>query len=1111
MIYTQSDIIKVFTMAGADGSTPTAGELTAALSNIIQKSCDIDATVANAQTAIASLAIPAPGANGNANSLIRVNSAGTAYEATFKIGDLPGSAVRYVMTVNTATNTIIFVEESALTTSDGTTTDSRLPTAPFTANAIMRANSGGTAFEASLILPDAGVVSSGDRILAVNPAGTEISYIAAPDSQDDRLPSTAPPAGALIKGNAAQTGYDASLILPDPVVGNENQLLSLNADRTSIAYIDAPSSNDPRFPSTAPPAGALIKGNAAQTGYDASLILPDPVAGNENQLLSLNADRTSIAYIDAPSSSDSRLPTLSAMTSDSGRILIANTTGTGFLLARITLPDTSSLTSSNVGNILEIQSVNIVNGVPDVVLRFAAATTGGTGGTGDTTSRLYTFTVVGNKLNIAEQAGTTVTADDTLDYVVAYDQITFGEGQGRLTLNYDSHFTLRSRKFGISADPLPWDATTAYESHVLVRYFNNEYISLRSVPAGNIPSMASGSPTDFWLLAASGGGATGTDDIFTADNQLITRINSTTAVLDTGITPGDLAQYILTVNDQGGLSYERPSSTSAFHGFEQIFTPVIRGGTVWSNTLEKGHVQMMAVDSLGNIFQHTIADVSPGNNRTLNGNTLTQATNVNQNAFVRRGGTYRSNIALAAGDRIARYNFDGTLIPTFVTANGEGHFFDSYGYFLRSNPTFSDSSSPSGRIIDYRIFHVFSSAGTTNYIGESEVYLYSDGTIYVGRSVATRFRADFAFGVDTFGFSTGPLVTLIMPSGVTVTEILNENIGGSACLFVRGSDGIIYGMGTNGFGELGVGSTTFVNRTFVPIPALPTDTMSVHSITVSTTVIESSYGFSVALTTSGGMYIAGSDFTSTFVRSNGLVNDELVRQVYVISLVNGRGITCLTNGNNFYVQGRESLIRALNTGIFISGSEIRFFGLGNAVTAGTLLPFTMPPGGFQGNVTHLAVCNLYLMLYTQYYIPVTGNPFFLAENNFHRATPIAFCTANHVYLLTGLGTGGPGRPTFPVEITGAIPNYVNFNGQFYGGLGERYVPIGNINGTVAELKFNYEAKNILALPITTAGIQPYPVVFVRYTDGRVQYYNVPRNLINEAATNQPMTCTNVEL
>ena len=78
----------------------------------------------------------------------------------------------------------------------------------------------------------------------MNPAGTEISYISAPDSQDDRLPSTAPPAGALIKGNAAQTGYDASLILPDPVVGNENQLLSLNADRTSIAYIDAPSSND---------------------------------------------------------------------------------------------------------------------------------------------------------------------------------------------------------------------------------------------------------------------------------------------------------------------------------------------------------------------------------------------------------------------------------------------------------------------------------------------------------------------------------------------------------------------------------------------------------------------------------------------------------------------------------------------------------------------------------------------------------------------------------------------------------------------------------------------------------------------------------------------------
>ena len=100
-------------------------------------------------------------------------------------------------------------------------------------------------------------------------------------------------------------------------------------------------------------------------------------------------------------------------------------------------------------------------------------------------------------------------------------------------------------------------------------------------------------------------------------------------------------------------------------------------------------------------------------------------------------------------------------------------------------------------------------------------------------------------------------------------------------------------MGTNNFGELGVGSTTFVNRTFVPIPSLPADTMSVHSVT--TTIFN---GFSIALTTSGGMYIAGQDFTTTFVRSNGLINDELVRQVYPIAQNAGRGIICLTNGNN---------------------------------------------------------------------------------------------------------------------------------------------------------------------------------------------------------------------
>ena len=205
------------------------------------------------------------------------------------------------------------------------------------------------------------------------------------------------------------------------------------------------------------------------------------------------------------------------------------------------------------------------------------------------------------------------------------------------------------------------------------------------------------------------------------------------------------------------------------------------------------------------------------------------------------------------------------------------------------------------------------------------------------------------------------------------------------------------------------------------------------------------------------------------------------------------------------------LIRSSNTVSFLMASEFRFFGLGNAVGVNTLLPFTMPPGGFQGSVTHLAVFDTLSISTGVYYINTSANPFLPTANNVVRITPVAFCTSDHVYLLTGFGTGGTGRPTFPVEVTGDIPNYVNFNGQFYGGLGERYVPIGNINGTVAELKISYEFKNITALPITTAGSQLYPVVFVRYTDGRVQYYNVPRNLINEAAVNQPMTCTNVEL
>ena len=105
-------------------------------------------------------------------------------------------------------------------------------------------------------------------------------------------------------------------------------------------------------------------------------------------------------------------------------------------------------------------------------------------------------------------------------------------------------------------------------------------------------------------------------------------------------------------------------------------------------------------------------------------------------------------------------------------------------------------------------------------------------------------------------------VKMILPAGVKAVDIYSTSYGGlgspSSNTFAVGDDGKVYGVGSNGYGQLGDGTT--IGRT---TPA----TMQVFDgSSVRAQQVQSGFGTTVILTTNGKVYTVGNN-------SNGQLGD----------------------------------------------------------------------------------------------------------------------------------------------------------------------------------------------------------------------------------------------
>lgn len=99
-------------------------------------------------------------------------------------------------------------------------------------------------------------------------------------------------------------------------------------------------------------------------------------------------------------------------------------------------------------------------------------------------------------------------------------------------------------------------------------------------------------------------------------------------------------------------------------------------------------------------------------------------------------------------------------------------------------------------------------------------------------------------------------VQFILPSGVTAVDIYNTSVlptsaGGISDTFVIGSDGKVYGAGSNGTGQLGDGTTTDQST--------PVAMLGIDGVSVKAQQVQSGYGTTVVLTTGKKIYTVGNN------------------------------------------------------------------------------------------------------------------------------------------------------------------------------------------------------------------------------------------------------------
>ena len=220
------------------------------------------------------------------------------------------------------------------------------------------------------------------------------------------------------------------------------------------------------------------------------------------------------------------------------------------------------------------------------------------------------------------------------------------------------------------------------------------------------------------------------------------------------------------------------------------------------------------------------------------------------------------NLAVCDGTTAQKWQMraDGTIYNSAYNVcldnlNGDGTNLQLYGCLSNANQTFSLPDQ--GQFIK---FNLPAQAGTVTKIWTDQWYveaLTSNGQVW-----GAGLNANGYLGANSNWTHQNYPVQFILPNGVTATDLYvtcaNPSADQYCDTYVIGSDGKVYGAGSNYFGQLGNGNTTD--------QATPVAMQVIDGVTNKAAQVLSGYGTTVVLTTNHKVFTVGNN-------SNGQLGD----------------------------------------------------------------------------------------------------------------------------------------------------------------------------------------------------------------------------------------------
>lgn len=220
------------------------------------------------------------------------------------------------------------------------------------------------------------------------------------------------------------------------------------------------------------------------------------------------------------------------------------------------------------------------------------------------------------------------------------------------------------------------------------------------------------------------------------------------------------------------------------------------------------------------------------------------------------------NLAICDGTSAQRWQMraDGTLYNTAYNVcldnlNGDGTNLQLYGCLSNANQTFSLPDQ--GKLVQ---FNLPAQAGSVTKIWTDQWFveaLTSNGQVW-----GAGLNDHGYLGAGSIWTHQNFPVQFILPSGVTAVDLYatcsNPSDDKYCNTFVIGSDGKVYGAGSNYFGQLGDGTTT--DR------STPVAMQTIDGVNIKALQVESGYGTTIVIADNHKVYTVGNN-------SNGQLGD----------------------------------------------------------------------------------------------------------------------------------------------------------------------------------------------------------------------------------------------